>query len=617
MLGFQNLKDTIGNISGLQQVPFSFKNQIDTVLVIAANLITVRFSEIPSVASSENAQNFTLSNGEKPSAALRDKSDPNTIRLVFAENLSENKELLLYAEGLRSEATNEPLITPAFSFMYDTRAPSIAGIDVINDKQLIIEWNEAISYQSAVSAANYVLENGQTPIVVDSISVNSVRLTFAQPFTQEKETVLSIKPVADRFGNQSSSTRKLAFTYDTRPPRLLEIIKSEDASLRLTFHEPLSVASVDVMHFELEGQNPVEALLLSPDSNALILRFANISKRENAPFSFKKISDKYGNIVNDSSLNINTKKPNLVNITARDTRTLELHFSQPMAESFDLLTNYSSVNQTIQSTEKQNDTTIIMVLTEPLNQGDSLKLTFQNIEDASGNALLQTSKTFVFDTYFESGRIMNEKTVELLFAMPLVNITSEQFLLNDEHPEIVVLDGKNPNLIRLFFEEKIPDNQLSKVSWQNLYDTYGRRLPDFEVSLYNDKTPPKLLTVASDFDGVIVLTFDEPLDDITSQSANLYAITGIGNPLKAVMKSDSVVLLHFENLLTNEQTYELVAKNVSDVNGNFLAQAANTFTYITPKLPQKGDIRITEIMADPTPAVVFPSRILGALQRFG
>ena len=67
-LSVQNIQDTLGNTSSIQQVAFTFRNEIDSVFAIAANLLAVRFSEIPTLSSAQNFNNYTLSTGAKPIA---------------------------------------------------------------------------------------------------------------------------------------------------------------------------------------------------------------------------------------------------------------------------------------------------------------------------------------------------------------------------------------------------------------------------------------------------------------------------------------------------------------------------------------------------------------------
>ena len=413
-------------------------------------------------------------------------------------------------------------------------------------RNLQVDWSEPINQKSALSAANYQLENENYPTSVTTVSASSVQLLFANDFPIEKEKTLSVRPIADLYGNQAASTKKLNFIFDNKPPQLLEAVKVDDSTLRLHFHEQVVKSSaITLSNFDLDGESPSSVSILGPDSSHLLLSFSSLSVKGNSTFTFKKIEDLKGNVSEDSILNVSTVNPNLVSITALANDRLSLLFSQPMDASIENLTNYTLSNFTISSIEKPSVKGVVLRLSDGLSEGDSLKLEFSNLMDENGNALLQDSAVLVYERLFHSSHVLDAQTVMLHFDSPFTAVSTDNFSLEGKNPVAALLDGSDKKVVRLLFADLISENEPLTLAWTNLTDVYDRRLPDSQTFIENDRTPAKLIEIKSDLFGIISLHFDEAMEESSATSTNLFEIIGIGNPLKASLSSDSVVTLTF------------------------------------------------------------------------
>jgi hypothetical protein len=112
--------------------------------------------------------------------------------------------------------------------------------------------------------------------------------------------------------------------------------------------------------------------------------------------------------------------------------------------------------------------------------------------------------------------------------------------------------------------------------------------------IYIDTTTPEITEVSANANQVNV-QFSEAINDITAAN---FSIANIGNPTEAILSADkTTVTLTFANDFPTNADYTLTVHNISDLAGNILQEAAETFTvYEIPELPAAGDIIMNEIM---------------------
>ena len=129
---------------------------------------------------------------------------------------------------------------------------------------------------------------------------------------------------------------------------------------------------------------------------------------------------------------------------------------------------------------------------------------------------------------------------------------------------------------------------------------------DIEVSNFVvDVTPPLVRSVEVISNTQIDVLFNEPVDKASAELASNYYIKNLGIPLNARLNTDNAALLHlnFENPFTNGNAYTLELNNVEDLSGNQIKNQTFQFKFYSP---QRYDVLINEIFADPNPQVGLP-----------
>lgn len=124
----------------------------------------------------------------------------------------------------------------------------------------------------------------------------------------------------------------------------------------------------------------------------------------------------------------------------------------------------------------------------------------------------------------------------------------------------------------------------------------------------SDTAPPQITEITVVTDQYILVDFNEPLDQASAEQMTNYVVAGVFEPQSIIWAPDfpTRVELFFTAPFANNQTYQLEVAGVKDWLGNEVASATASFTISFAEPIEPGDIIISEIMADPSPAVFYP-----------
>lgn len=127
-------------------------------------------------------------------------------------------------------------------------------------------------------------------------------------------------------------------------------------------------------------------------------------------------------------------------------------------------------------------------------------------------------------------------------------------------------------------------------------------------SVLNDvaDTIPPLITALSIIDPELIkISFSESVDIITAENPHLYVLTPeIALTSVELESDDKDVIIHLSSPIVKGTTYQLMIFGISDCEGNSMKDT--TLSLFLGEQANFNDIMITEIMADPTPAVQLP-----------
>lgn len=157
------------------------------------------------------------------------------------------------------------------------------------------------------------------------------------------------------------------------------------------------------------------------------------------------------------------------------------------------------------------------------------------------------------------------------------------------------------------------DPELFESAWFGIYYKYSstrdRLLWIDDISIegifYTDSTPPSVIDYRVRGKRSIEITVNEEPANRFSDIDNFYLNSEDNKPLSVSSKNNLVFVLEFANEFINKALNKLIIRHLCDEKEN---DSQDTMIGFTPVWAERGDIIISEIMADPIPSVSLPGR---------
>lgn len=624
-LTFQNLADTLGNTVNLTSVNFDFLDQVDTAIVVSAQLLDIYFESDVDETTAEQLANYwvdgTIGN---PVAASLDNTNPRLVHLVFNTNFAENKNQYIGFEGIQA-SNNSYLQLLNTTFVYDTDDPDIDSVIVVDEHSLKIYFDETLDETSAEAVNNYTVNNGiGNPVLVTrQADKRSVILQFAQAFQQEVKNRLSVTGVQDLSGNTILAQRNEDFTYDRLAPRLVGITLASPTKILVEFSEEVvKDIAENINNYSVDNGigKPITAIRTEKNTNIVELNFASLGNNSQNTLYISNISDVFENgLPVDLTATFSTLKPTFGTFTVLNDTTIQMQFTKALNKaSAEDIENYGFDNGLGLKSAVQDltDASLITLnLTIPLKEGIKYRLVVQKLLDVNGNISEVISYDFAYSTHIVSIQILSQNSIMLTFDQELDETaaeTTQNYALNSGigNPISSVRSSEDFKVVTLLFNTNFTEGVDYELTVQHLKDLFGLTINSSRNKLNYDLTPPVILVVNSTYLNEIEVVFNEPLNAATARATNHYSLNnGLGNPISAtlVSGSSSKVLLKFGAPLVNALTYQLTVDRVQDKQGKAISNATFDFTFSAPVNPSFRDLVINEIYFDTKPGSNLPN----------
>ena len=161
------------------------------------------------------------------------------------------------------------------------------------------------------------------------------------------------------------------------------------------------------------------------------------------------------------------------------------------------------------------------------------------------------------------------------------------------------------------------DNTYSSSIFSGVYCKYTQTrstkfyFDDFIVtgSPFVDNILPTVLSATSISNTEVDVLFSENMEQTSVETLiNFTLDNAIGNPISALQDVSNAALVHltFATSFTNNTNYFLTTENVNDLALNTLLNSLDNFLYFVSDFALLGDVLITEVMADFSPAIELP-----------
>ncbi len=468
----------------------------------------------------------------------------------------------------------------------DLLPPQVDTVQTTSYNQVVVRFSEPLEAASATQAANYLL-NGSTVPAALSHTGDSVALTFADsllPFN-----TLALTGLADTAGNIMPDTLLTFYYVSTEPARPGEVVinelladpsppedlpEAEFVELRNNSHKAIDMTGWSFVDKITTAVLPGHILL--PDSLLILCRSVDAA-----------LFTGYGAVLGLATW------PLLNN--SGDSLTL----LSPAGDTIDLVAYDKSWYR---NSDKEDGGWAL----ERINprQPCSGPLNWQASTALAGGSPGQENTVYQpYDTLTPGllSYTFYPDTLVLTFDEP-VEASAISATFNPSLPITQIQADYNQLLIK-------PDSSFtSGISYtlelSGVADCLGNVAPSLTLIFTPDFQPPVVDTVYAEITGMLTVVFDEP---IAAPAAADFELAGIGLPA-SLTHSGNLVRLTFNRQLTYNQTYTLQTNNLSDTTGNTMTvQSFYQFIYQPLPYPAFGEVLISEIMADPEPAVGLPA----------
>lgn len=618
-LTIENLEDIPGNALAAALTPtFTLSQQIDTIQVIGINLLDIYFQQDLDVTSASTASNYSVDDGVgNASTAFVDSNNDRLVHLAFANNFDDNKELTLSVSGVLNSDT-DLLTTPNIIFVYDTSPPKLDTVEVLSSTSLAVVFTEKVNKQSAESKENYEYEDIFPIEVTLEADQQTVILDFAAEFEREVVFELLIDEVKDLYGNEIKTRLKQEFVYDIFGPTIDSIIVKSPRELILWFTENVDQVEAETTTYYTVGESigqPISATLNPEFQHLVTLELSSdLPQTADIALDISSMTDQRNNTISKaitSAFDYNVFYVGVINTISQN--QLEIEFNKvPSTGTRAVLANYTLNGNTASAVNFTTERKAIITFDHAVNDNSSNTLTIDHVTQSS-NPIAVNDYVFDFGSRVVRGGLVGNRTAEIEFevgldegqVLSLSNFTSSPSLGNCV---AAIIDPEDSEKLRLTFEQALTPDVVYTISWQNLFNEFQHRLPDYFTTVINDQTAPTVVDHLVLNENTIWIKYSEPLNEVSAEFLlNYEIIPTIGHPSEVrYTASDSSVLLEFSSSFLEATNYTLNIDNIEDQSDNALFDYDIAFTYEAPDVPNFGDLIITEIMADPSPSISLP-----------
>ncbi|PWL30858.1 lamin tail domain-containing protein [uncultured Roseivirga sp.] len=614
-LTYQNLTDTLGNTIALSTENFGFQNQLDTIIVISSQLLDIYFDKDLDETSAEIVANYVADDGlGNPVTAAVDGSNAKLVHLVFGSEFPENSTTEIQFENIQDASLNylQALNT---DFTYDTDDPDVDSVVVVDENTLRIYFDEILDETSAETINNYTANNsiGTPAQAILQADKTSVILNFSVDFEQEVENRLTLTAIEDLSGNAISANRNYDFTYDRLPPRLVGVELLSPTVLAVQFSEEVvQEIAENVNNYSVNNGigRPLQAVRTEKNTSIVELTFADLGNFAVNTITISNVTDLFENdLIVNLTATFSSQLPEFGRFIVTSDTSLQIQFTKELTQaSAEEIENYgfdSGVGPFSLAQSQADQSIVNILLTVRLTEGENYRMVVDNLEDLDGNILEPVTYDFTYSDLINQITLVNANTLEIDFEVELDEMLAEttaNYELDGAigNPLTAVLNGTDPSLVTLFFDQALTESETYELVVANLLDIYGDVVPRSRNTIDYDVTAPTITAVNSTYNNEIEVVFNEPLDRATATSLNHYSLNnGAGQPSAIELSTDATsATLIFNNSLIDATNYTLTVDRVEDLQGKAINAASFDFTFESPVVPSFRDLVISEVYFD-------------------
>ncbi|WKN41654.1 lamin tail domain-containing protein [Tunicatimonas pelagia] len=609
-LTFANTQDCYGNISPSQTASFYFDNEPPTLLravVRDTAEVALIFSEKVATQLIEDEDNYWLDSVSNTPRFAIIGQDSASVLLRFLVSLADGQNHQLTLTRWEDSYGN-PGDTLTVNLRYQQ---DIDTVLVESEYQLEVHLSEPILPESVSEVMNYEIDRRvghPQAAFIDRSHPNVIHLILANPLSENREHELRIDLLQDE-QNGVLSTPAYRFYFDRRSPGVDSVVAITERTLLVYFDEKVdSLTATNALHYQLSDYK-VEQVELKGNRQVAHLQLDTALVPEVAyELEIVGIADLSGNIITSpkgKSFVYDQRPPALLSGKMVNPFELRLYFSEAVqtvsVNNFQLET-IGSPDSVWVSRLRAGE--VRLFFAEPLPT-EEITLTATSITDLRGNRQPEPLRTTINNTQTTLGQIivLSPTDLQLSFTQGIdetVMLNFTQYLVNEVYsPTEVTAIGRRPYAVHLTFDRPLQADVNYQLTISELVNDEGQRVIGVQDSFIYQT---QIEHIEAE-ERALLLHFQVPLDSSLAVQLMHYQL-GQTHPAAAIWVGEQTIRLVFEESLEPLTRYEFLLSGLKDIDGDVIP--ASTHTVGLGRTPNFNELLITEIMADPTPAVGLP-----------
>ncbi len=598
--------DSAGNESeyskevGIELPPLdNSKPEIVGVNIIDNKNIDLMFSESIEEIFAENKSNYTINNGIQIISVTLGP-DLQTVHIHTSDH--QPGIYTIRVNNIKDRATPPNTIIPNSEIAYeilDQQPPSISGIEIVDQNTIQLSFNEEVDKASAEHEPNYQLSQNMQ-VFESELDANEKTVVLTTSDHAEGNYQLVVNNIKDKADPPNIIMENTVVNYsyfDTISPLIAEVAVLSDTTLELAYSEPVEKNSAEnTQNYQISGSLNIRSITL--ESNHKTVRVLTDPHLEgNYTITVNNIKDRAQNpntIAANSTISyeyIDTIVPSIKNVFALNDTSINIKFSEPIAENTgEMISNYS-VNKGIQvlSAALMNDLVRVNLVTTK-HEEDVYTVTIQNIKDRANQPnIIPSNSTFEY-RYVDSTppqilslNVISDNQLKIKMSEKVQQASAENVNNYD------IDNGVTVNRATLSEDERtvtlvttLHDENSYSLTVKNLKDK--AQAPNILKSQilqyqYIDTVPPSIAHVEAIGENQVDVTFSEKVEEETAENSAHYSINK-NIIVEQAYLDNNLKTVHLQTSTHQEDTYTISVSGIKDrANSPNVVIAGSNATY--------------------------------------
>ncbi len=388
---------------------------------------------------------------------------------------------------------------------------------------------------------------------------------------------------------------------DNTAPEITNIAALSSTQLQVTFSEPMDEGSLSAATYSISGYIITVNQVLGNGFDGVVLDLdSNLVSETIYELSVTDATDCSGNEINSSAVGFyyDTTPPQVEKVVINSTDQITVVFNEPLEESIaETESNYTVDNAignpTTATLDNDNSHRVRLSFDTDFPLGVAHNLAIDNLTDTLSNSMSSTQNiAFQYSQQIDTVIVVASTLVDIYFDEPIDSASASQVSFYEIEdigsPEQAIPDEYSDSIVHLVLSTNLEDNQSLSLMIEGLLDADFNDLVTPEYFFTYDTRAPVPQQIEVNDSISLTITFNEPLDEVSSEALGNYHLDNGASPDSARLTGNALVELRFSASFVPESEHTLSIANIGDVYGNTMT-TTRKLDFIYDPLPPRID----------------------------